>query len=210
MASKRKQARRAAKAAKRARKAARRAAAAQAVPQRARGGGSGRSSAPVAIVMVPEQRQAKAPAPRERGKSMASRNLARRAGGAVVRGGKALVRRAAEADYRRLASDVGLQVACEVSEGLAGLLNVALDTVAANSKTTADDTAMPWIKKAGSTAVRVLAGRVLAKNHPGFAMVVSAGASALSGATYSTAIQKQGLITVTRAAERLQQSETER
>jgi len=106
--------------------------------------------------------------------------------------------------YKKVMGSVAIQIGCEAGEFSAAIVSAALDTVAANTETKADDLALPWVKKGISTAMRVGAGRWVAGQHPGVAAIMSATASALSGCEYKGWLQRHGVVAVRRAAESLQ------
>lgn len=83
--------------------------------------------------------------------------------------------------YKQVVGSLPIQVSIEVAEGLFSLGSVAVDILAASTKTTADDFAFPVVQRVLTSAARFASQRYLVKYSPELAAVVAHGFSAMNG-----------------------------
>lgn len=95
--------------------------------------------------------------------------------------------------YSAAVGDAGLEAGCAFSEASFALLSVAADYAADLTDTEVDNTALAYGKPLLGNAIRVYAGRSLAKKHPGLAEVLRAGASAWNGDSLGQSFRRAGV-----------------
>ncbi len=167
------------------------------------GGGGGNQRPSQSLVIIAPAAPAAARQPQRKGGFSMARSVRKGARRAAL-GFRVAGRGIAQASYAAVSGDIGIQIGCEVAEGMGALLKGALDMVADSTETTADDTAFPILEKAIGSGARVLADMRLSRKHPGFAKVMSAFGSSLSGTVYLDWLRKYGAKAALRNAERLQ------
>ena len=95
--------------------------------------------------------------------------------------------------YSKTVGDGALEVGCSIAEGTMALLSVAADYAADSTETDVDNKALGYVKPIVGTTLRVLAGRGLAKKHPGLAEIARSGASAWNGDSYGQSWRRAGV-----------------